>query len=184
MPLTPEQKQMVEENIGLAHHAYHEYSKKLYWLDPEEILSACYIGLIKSVIGYDPSRGKAVFATYAMKVMFRTIQNELIPRKKQVIAISLEEMKSPDSETFWQDVVADGEPVEDIVIHDVLNKQIMEALETTKMNETHRKVIKICLSDPFLTQREIGKIAGCNQVAVCRALEKAREQLRPMICIG
>jgi RNA polymerase sigma factor (sigma-70 family) len=182
MRLTPEQSQKVEDNLGLAYYALNKYRKHFDDFDPEELLSACYIGLVKAAQGFDPDKGK--FSTYAMKTMYSTIIMELIRGKKQVKPIYLEEIVNKEDHTFWQDIVGSGESTEDDIIHKILGEQIIDALDSIKMGKICKKIIKTHYYEPGLTQKEIAKKLGCSQKNVSLAYGEARKKLRPMVCMG
>jgi len=183
MPLTPEQSQMVEDNIKLAYFALHKYRKQFTHLDPEEILSTCFLGLIKAVISYDPNRGEATFSTYAMQVMYRTVIVELI-RGKKIEPVYLEDIASNNDDAFWQEVIGCDDSLEDEIICKILGEQIITALDGIKMGKTYKEIIRTHYREPDLTQMEIVERVGCRQKTVSLAYGEARKKLKPMVCIG
>lgn len=180
MKLTPEQRQMVEENIDLAYYALKKYRKYFERLDPEDVLSACFIGLIKAVVGFDPNRGNT-FSTYAMKAMYSTIIMELIRGRKQVEPIYLEDMVNKDDDVFWQEVVPDNYSFEDEIICSMLGEQLITALDNIKMGKTYKAIIRTKYQDPELTQCEIAEKVGCRQKTVSLAYSIARQKLKPLL---
>lgn len=183
MPLTPEQSQMVEENIGLAYFALHKYRERFKWLDEDDILSACFIGLIKASRRYNPEFG-TTFATYAVLSMYRTIIRELIPRKQIIEPIYLEELINEKDESFWQTITRSNELLEEEVVHGILGEQIIASLDNIKMGKTYKEIIKTHYREPDLTQVEIAERLGCKQKTVSLAYSEAKKKLRPMVCMG
>ena len=182
MQLTDEQRQMVEDNLPLAYFAVEKYYPKFDWLDPEEVLSACFLGLIYAARKYNPSRGK--FSTYAMKSMFRNIRRELIPEKKQVDAMSLEDILTDKGEVLnWQDLFSDGESVEDEAVYGVLSEQLVSVLDKTVASKVYKDIIKCRCTNPEITTAEILRKVGCSQGSIGFALKEARKQLKPLLAI-
>lgn len=182
-PLTPEQSQMVEENMGLAYFALRKYRERFKWLEEDDILSACHIGLVKAAQGYNPELG-TTFSTYAMLAMYRSIIRELIPRKQVIVPFSLEDIVDVDHNSCWQDVIGDSESAEDEIIHNVLSEQIITALDNIKMGKMYKAIIRTNYYEPGLTQMEIAERLGCKQKTVSLAYREARKKLRPMVCMG
>lgn len=97
-PLTPEQSQMVADNLGLAYMVANKAAARGW--DREEATQEASIGLTKAVRSFDPARG-VKFSTYAVPV----IQNHMTTiGRKQVRAQarnggSLDEQISNDDET-------------------------------------------------------------------------------------
>jgi RNA polymerase sigma factor (sigma-70 family) len=183
MPLTPEQSQMVEDNIRLAYFAFSKYHEHFDYLDPDDILSACFIGLCKAVQGYNPELGTTL-GTYATKTMYRTIIRELIPRKQVIEPTYLEDIVNKEGVTFWQDIVGTAESMDDEVVYKMLGEQAMAALDNIKMGKAYKVIIKTHYHEPDLTQMEIAERVGCRQKTVSLAYGEARKKLRPMVCMG
>jgi len=89
-PLTEDQKKLVEENLGLAHHAASLYwdrfggSSRLGW---EQVLAAAYLGLIVAARYYDPDREftredgstyTVAFSSFATRVVHHYIRKDQI----------------------------------------------------------------------------------------------------------
>jgi len=182
MPLTPEQSRMVEENIKLAYYALHKYCSHFSDLVREDIISACFVGLVKAAQGFDPEKGK--FSTYAMQAMYRQIIMEFCRGRKQVEPIYLEEIINKEDATFWQDIIGNDDSTEDEVIHRILGEQVMTALDNIKMGKTYKEIIKLHYHEPHLTQMQLAERVGCRQKTVSLAYGEARKKLRSMVCMG
>lgn len=181
MHLTPEQKQMVEDNIKLAYFAAHKFTGH-FQLDYDDILSACYIGLIKAARGYNSDKAK--FSTYAMQIMFRNIQRELFPRKPQVETLYLEDITNTDEQTFWQDVIPDTRQFEDEFIHDLLAEQYLQTINnSTKFSQKTKDIVNLHFYHPELTQIQIGEILNCNQVNVSRTYREMSKRYRDELAV-
>ncbi|MFA7171725.1 MAG: sigma-70 family RNA polymerase sigma factor [Candidatus Paceibacterota bacterium] len=183
MPLTPEQSQMVEDNIKLAYFALNKYRKQFEQLEPEDILSTCFIGLCRAARGYNPELGTA-FSTYAMTAMYRQIILDLVRGRKQVEPIYLEEISLKKETTSWQDIIGSDDSTEDKIIYKMLGEQIMVELDNVRMNEKYKEIIRIHYREPDLSQSQVGKLVGRDHKTVCTAYRQAREKLRPMVCMG
>ena len=182
-PLTPEQKQMVEDNIKLAYFALNKYRTQFEHLDPEDILSTCFIGLCKAARGFNPELGIA-FSTYAMTAMYRRIINDLVRGKQQVEPIYLEEIKRQEDSTFWQDIIGSDDSMEDEIICKMLGERIIAELDNVRMNEKYKEIIRVHYHEPDLSQSQVGAIVGRDHKTVCTAYRQAREKFKTMVYIG
>jgi RNA polymerase sigma factor (sigma-70 family) len=173
---------MVEENMGLAYFVLRKYSKRFEWLEKDDILSACFIGLIKASQTFNPERSR--FSTYATTVMHHQIIKELIPRKEQIPTISIEDIKTVEGESRWQDIVGSEDSMEDTVLTRVLAEQIMSKVDNMKLSDICKQVIKLHYFEPQLNQSEIAKKIGCSRNNVSKVMANARKKLRPVVCTG
>lgn len=76
IPLTDDQRDFVQENMGLAYSWARRSTLRGESFD--EILGACFSGLVRACQSYEPEKGK--FSTYAVSHMRREIQ---VLRKQQ-----------------------------------------------------------------------------------------------------
>ena len=175
MRLTSEQRQKVEDNIGLALQTAGRLKSKNP-LEFDDLLSVCYLALIKAVQGYDPSKGFA-FSTYAVRTMQWYALREANPPKPQIKTLYLEELLPDESNTDWREMIPSNEPsLEDIVTCEVFIEQIREKIIKMPMMPKAKKALEIHFTYPELTQKEVADIAGCSQVMVSRALKLLAER--------
>ena len=180
-PLTPEQSQMVENNIKLAYHEAWKLVHK-FPLDFEEILSICFITLCESVQKFDPSKGFK-FSTYATKVMYYRVLATVNPQVPQIKCLYLEELLPLEDGQTWEDLLGTYD-IEDEIVCEIAAKQIIAQLDKIKINEKYREIMKLHFYRPELMQDEIAGIVGCGIKTVHWALKTARDKLRPMVCMG
>ncbi len=176
MELTAEQKQMVEDNIRLAYSTALKMVAKSP-LECDDILSICFLGLIKAVQKFDPSKGFA-FSTYAVPVMRWMVHKEANPRKPQIKASYLEGLIPTEWESSWENIIADDSSLEDDLIDSIFIGQVREKINHMKLSPKSKEVLQVYFDDPELTQEEVAKIAGCTQVTVSRAYRKLAKQCR------
>lgn len=69
--LTPQQEQMVEDNLNLVRHVLSHYTRDIRYEWDDAFQYGC-LGLVDAVRTFDPSKGFA-FSTYASKCIFRGI---------------------------------------------------------------------------------------------------------------
>lgn len=186
MRLTPEQNQMVEENLNLALYALKYYKNKFGWLEPEEILSACYLGLIKAVRGFKPEK-EVRFGTYAMRVIYSTIIKELTPSKQVIETSSLEEIALDiDGEgSNWESCFGTDSP-EDELVSKLTAEQIILKINREnpgKGKAKTRAVVNLLYFYPYLTQQEVAEILGCSQKNVSLILKNIRKKHRQELVI-
>lgn len=174
MKLTAEQCQMAEDNIGLAYGTAWKMVTKSP-LEFDDILSICFLGLIKAVQKFDPSKGFA-FSTYAVSTMRWMAFKEANPRKPQIKASYFEDLFSAEYESSWENMIADDTSLEDDITDSILIGQIREKINHMKMSPKSKEVLQIYFDNPDLTQEEVAKIAGCTQVTVSRTYKKLAEQ--------
>lgn len=181
MRLTPEQKQMVEDNIGLAYYAANKFNKTFTWLEYEEILATCFLALTKAAKGYDPKQAK--FSTYAMTAMYREAKRELIEKNQQAPVYYLEDITNADGEKgTWQEIFTDGKSTEDEMLNKVITDQLPEIIDSLKIGKTYKACLKLHIEEPSLTQTEVANRIDCKQKTVSLAYSIAKEKLRPLIC--
>ena len=181
MPLTPEQSQMVEDNIKLAYSTAWKLVPK-FSLDFDEILSICLLSLCKSTQKFDPSRGFK-FSTFAVNTMYYAVLAVLNPPKPQIKTMYLEDVFNSDNGQTWENVLGTY-GIENEIVCQVAAEQIIASLDNIKMNETYKEIMRIHFREPELLQEEIGQMVGCSQKNVWWAFKKTREKLRPMVCMG
>ena len=175
MRLTSEQRQKVEDNIGLALQTAGRLKSKSP-LEFDNLLSVCYLALIKAVQRYDPTKGIA-FSTYTVNTMQWDALREANPRKPQIKALYFEELLPDESNTNWREMIPSREPsLEDIVTCDVFIEQMREKVIKMPMMPKAKKALEIHFTYPELTQKEVADIAGCSQVMVSRALKLLAER--------
>ncbi len=174
MQLTTEQKQMVEDNIGLAYSTALRMVAKSP-LEYDDILSICFLGLIKAVQKFDPSKGFA-FSTYAVPVMRWMVHKEANPRKPQIKASYLEGLIPTEWESSWENIIADDSSLEDDLTNNIFIDQIREKINHMKMSPKSKEVLQVYFDNPELAQEEVAQIAGCTQVTVSRTYKKLAEQ--------
>lgn len=179
MQLTTEQKQMVEDNIGLAYSTALKMVAKSP-LEYDDILSICFLGLIKAVQKFDPSKGFA-FSTYAVPVMRWMVHKEANPRKPQIKASYLEGLIPTEWESSWENIIADDSSLEDDLTNNIFIDQIREKINHMKLSTKSKEVLQVYFDNPELTQREVAKIVGCTQVTVSRTYKKLAEQYQSEI---
>jgi len=181
MPLTPEQKQMIENNISLARFTANKCVKR-YGLSPEDAVSVCYYGLVRAAIGFDPDKGFR-FSTYAVRTMQCHVLKEMNPRKPQINALYFEEIFNGNGEAKWQDVISDTcDSIEDTIIYGILAEQIIQQIDKSSFTPLTKRILHAHIANPELGQSRIAEIVGCSQVQVGRAYGIAKKRLKPLIC--
>ena len=176
MQLNIEQKQMVEDNIRLAYKTAHKMATRSP-LEYDDILSICFLGLIKAAQRFDPSKGFAS-STYAINTMRWMVHKEANPGKPQIKASYLEDLIPTEWESSWENIIADDSSLEDDLIDSIFIGQMREKINHMKMSPKSKEVLQVYFDNPELTQEEVAKIAGCTQVTVSRAYKKLAEQCR------
>ena len=172
-PLTPEQQQMVEDNMGLAYRMASRIFHKSP-LDFDDILSICLLTLVKVVPRYDPTKG-FTFSTFAASNMKWEAHKEAHPKKPRVESLYLEDVISEDGKSKWEQFVA-GESPENEIVCEIATEQIKDNI-CKKLPPMHRDIFLARYQNPELTQKEVAELAGCSQVNVSRVYRELREKL-------
>lgn len=168
MRLTDEQRQMVEDNIGLAGFIAKRYVNRTPF-DYDELFSMCCEALCKAAIIYD-SKGKWKFSTIACNTMKGRISNRL-QDDKHLNEYFLEDMNYHSPVTYMP-------PVEEMV--DMQNA-IPNVLRRFKGSQREKAAAITFVHNPHLIQVEIAEKAGVSQKTVSTAIKRFREQLQEVI---
>lgn len=167
MPLTPEQKQMVEDNIKLATYMTKRYVNRIP-LEYSELFSICSEALCKAAVSYDPQR-KWKFSTIACMTMKRGISDRL-QNDRHINDIYLEDMD--------YNPITVMPPVEEIV--DMQNA-ISMTLRLFRGSRREKAVAITFVRDPYLSQCEIAEKTGVAQKTVSTAIKSFKQQLQEVI---
>ena len=173
MRLTDKQRQIVVDNLGLAHYAANHFNINYYY-DHEEVIAISYYGLVLAVLGFDPEKG-VKFSTYAVKSIKRTLYRELTYRYKTQIydPAYLEDIALDiDGEASNWESYLGGDSPENELVSRVLIEEIIKQAESN----TAKKVIILRYCYPDMTQAEIGKRAGCSQRYAGMILQDLRKR--------
>jgi RNA polymerase sigma factor (sigma-70 family) len=179
MELTTEQKQMVEDNIRLAYSTALKMVAKSP-LEYDDILSICFLGLIKTAQKFDPSKGFA-FSTYAINTMRWMVHKEANPRKPQIKASYFEDLIPTEWESNWENIIAGDSSLEDDLINNIFIGQVREKINHMKLSPKSKEVLQVYFDNPELTQEEVAQIAGCTQGTVSETYKKLAEQCQAEI---
>ena len=171
MKLTPEQQQLVEDNINFAYYMAQKLHRKVY-MEYEELISACLEGLVKAARDYDP--GKSNFTTFAHIAITHTALNQDRVWRKKNKELHLEDALNADDGLNWEQVFSSRErPLDDSVLNPIGAGQIIKVVAAAAKKQD-RDILSLLLVNPALTQLELGKKLGCSQVQVSRRLAALR----------
>ena len=160
MQLSDEQRQMVMDNLGLAHYTAYHFNVNFDY-DHEEVTAVAYYALVLAVLGFEENQG-VQFSSYAVKTIKRTLYREFMYRYKtkiydpsylEDIAIDID-----GEDADWESYLGLDSP-ENEYVHNILIEGIIKKAESN----TAKKVIILRYCYPDATQAEIGKRAGCSQ---------------------
>lgn len=181
VPLTSEQRQMVEDNIKLAYSAAHRLIRHTP-LEFEDLLGVCMFGLSKAALNYDPNKG-VQFSTFATRVM----QNEVFmanrKERKNVSAIYLEELMDAETGLQWESLMSvDQRLIDDAVATSIdINKALTSLIP--KLKERDRILISLLIQNPELTQKELSEFVGVRRSQVSRDIMRIREEIQRRIAV-
>lgn len=180
MRLTDEQRQIVVDNLGLAHYTAGKFNNNFDY-DHEEVIAISYYGLVLAVLGFDPDR-EVKFSTYAVKSIKRTLYRELKYRYKTQIydPAYLEDiaLDIDGEDSNWESYLGTDSPENELV-----SRVLIEGIIKQAESNTAKKVIILRYCYPDMTQAEIGKRAGCSTRyagMILQDLKKRRDEILVM----
>lgn len=177
------------EHLSLAKKMAWKY-KKFTDLEYDDVLSICYLAMIKAAEKYDPEKG--AWSTIASKYMYYAILRERDRRKSVQDAVSLESFNMSNSDgqaTSWQELMPDltESNTEDYILDKMLAKDVLanvsKFLPAKRISERHRQAIAIYVQNPEMSQQKIADIIGVSQATVNRYILKFRERVREQLAI-
>lgn len=186
MRLTPEQRQRVVDNLGLAHFAANKFNFN-FDFDHEEVIAVSYYALVLAVLGYDPARN-VKFSSYAVKSIRRKLYREFMYQyKTKPIESYLEEIAFDldEEESNWESYFGTESPEDELT-----NRLSAEHL-ILKINKENRgkdkaktrAVVNLRYFHPDLTQQEIAEILGCSQKNVSLILSNIYKRYRHELAV-
>ena len=164
--LTPEQSQMVEDNILLATSMTWKYVYRTPY-DFDELYSICCEAMVKAATTFSPDK-KVKFTTYAYMAIKNTILHRLRDDKHYKHEYHIEDI-------FRRPTFANMPPVEDIIDRQRL---IQKTVQTFQGTEREKAAVITFVRNPYLYQEEIAALVGTSQKTVSTAIAKLRRQLQ------
>lgn len=160
-------EKMVTENLGLAHMMVRKYPLPRGY-DYEDMYQEACIAIFTAAKEFDPAKGFkfSTIATTCIAECFYKILRKQNAKKRTGICISIYS-QAPDIEYF---------ELIDIIPNDLAKDPALETDDTQKLLKSllkkERKIVKMRLKG--MTQADIGKKIGRNQVYVSRKLRKLK----------
>lgn len=170
-----ERNNLITQNIRLATGAFWKYYPMIKdYMEVDDGLSICYIGLIKAIDSYDSSKG-GTLSTYAYQVIKNELLQNLRILKRIPLCISLDtSILSEDNECTLEYFLKDYFDLEEYVDNIITNEILANAINS--LNDMDKRLILLHLQG--LTQRQIADILNISQPYVARTLKKIVNKLR------
>lgn len=173
---------LIEHNLRLVAHIVKKY--QALDDDTDDLLSIGTIGLIKSIVTFDPDK-RVRLGTYAARCIENEILMHLRAKKKISKNISLYEPIGTDREgneiQLFDIIESDIDSAHDEVVLKENIKILYSKLESV-LSQRERLVLKMrygLYNEEEYTQREIAKRLGISRSYVSRIEKSAIEKLRP-----
>jgi RNA polymerase sigma factor (sigma-70 family) len=180
VPLTPEQRQMVEDNIKFAHFIANALQNKVPF-DYEELLGLCTEGLCKAARYFDPDKGK--FTTIASLTIEHFVINKARDYSKHNIStVYLEDLaRTEEEESEWEDWL----PVEQRSIEDqiVSSIDIQRAFKRIKLTEREKTVLSLKMANPKATQETMAQIMGVSRTRIEQLLLQVKTKFQKQLAV-
>lgn len=181
--LTPEEQQMVVDNMGLVYGIAKHFNDLMnvcdtLRIDWDDYISLMYIALCKAVRSYDVSRGAKLITAFWV-VAENEIKREFVSatrlrRKANIEAYSLDYISERADGLTFGELLLDEEQYsrED----DILTRMmLLDAIE--KLTQTERDVI-MAYHIGGMNQAELGSKYGVTHARIGQILRQAREKLK------
>ena len=180
---------------------YLKLAQKMAWkyrgitdLEFEDVLSICYLAMVKAARMFDPDKGYA-WSTYAAKAMYFAILNERDRRKSVQNTVSLESLGYVDSggkRQSWESFIPDltAENTEEYIIDKIMMDNLAaslprttEALRNFKGGQREKAAVIMYVLNPHLSQQQIADKTGTSQVTVSRGIARIKKQLQEQLAV-
>jgi len=170
------QEELVNENLKLAYWWGTKWSKRLYWMDTNDIMSAAQFGLLKAANSFDETK-EIKFSSYASKC----IQNEILlaVRNNKRLTHEVYSLDAPSTNNeYWGDEIASvGDTLEapDNTEEWTTNHMLRTCIDQLDHKERiliYRHYIR------DIKQEDLAKEMGHSQAHINRLLKRALEKMR------
>lgn len=167
-----EPRQLAEQNVRLAYKVAQEFGS--CGIEFEDLISICFVGLVKAAYRYDPDSGNA-FSTFAFPVIRNEVRAELrkVRRRHTASILSLDEQRE-DGCLIAEMIPDQRDPFSEIYAAD-LYKDCMKCLTERE------KAVVIPMMFGEETQEQVGARLSMSQSYVSRIYRDAKEKMRKVI---
>ncbi len=174
---TAARDELIEKNIWVAVYMANKYSGK--GNRKEDLLSVAYVGLVKAMGSFDPSRNVKP-SSYARQCIKNEILMYLRRCKTAPDIISLEQPLYDEADVLLKDILADDkETVMRQVLRNENKKEVLAILK--KLNERDRKILELrfgLCGNAEHTQLETAAILDITQSCVSKIEKKLFEKIK------
>lgn len=181
--MTDEQCRMVEDNIGLVFHMSGKLQPQFPFVEYEEIVSECGLGIVLAALRFD--EGQAIpFPTWACRYMKWTLQQDIRDRRNPKKEAFLEDFYPADGfdgDFQWEDFFADSENAEDTAIYQMMESQIVRTIIDAISSPMRKRIFAIHYLYPELTQKDIAQLVGCSQKNVSLSYQELESKYKEVI---
>ena len=180
VPLTPEQRQMVEENIGLARFMAKLLQPHSY-MENDDLLAVCMEGLCHAARIYDPAKGFS-FSTLVSKCVrnwYKKQHYRYIRRHEN--ESYLEDLTVNEEGTTWADWLSMGQrPLDSMVVSSLT---IQQAFRNANLFEREKEVMGYVIANPDVLQREIAEVTSGTPQSVGAAIRRAKAKIQKQLAV-
>lgn len=173
--LTPEQQELVEQNMRLVHHAIKRYFPFLYrGKEYEDWVQIGMLGVCQAAKSYDPGTGLA-FSTLACVAVKNEIVRELVRRNTKG-------RKEPSFVRSMQETLG----LSDGLLEETLADPKQDVERKQHINACLKRIWELSGEEPYLyraatgqiTNREAGKALGVSHTLIYLKRNEIREKLK------
>jgi RNA polymerase sporulation-specific sigma factor len=179
-PLTPEQRALVEANVGCVGWFLGQRNSVVQTIGYDDAFQIGCLGLMKAARNYDPTRGK--FSTLAMIEIRNAIMHSI--RESKAVR------RTPRAGTISMDAAIDtGHDVETITVRDTIADPAPSPEEAYIQCELLSAAREVLDSDDLLRaycsdekpQKEIADELGMRQASISRSIKRQLRAARKQI---
>lgn len=176
MPLTDEQRKLVEDNLNLARYLTMKWlTRGIYNFDYDELMSIFGFALCKAGLSFDTSRGSK-FSTFSVKCMQNELKMQFRKNTTQIESLEDEFVVNENNagdEYDIRDYLTKSYPIEtDMVIDRIFMEEAFQILNRKEVDVLNLRYFQ------FLRQEEISKILKISRSYVSRVEKRAIKKLR------
>jgi len=183
MTLTPEQQQLVEDNIAFAYFMANKLKNKSI-MEYEDLIATCLEGLARAARDFDTAKG-VKFISFAGVVIPNWLEHQQRRlRKRYGREFSLEEYMQSENTLRWEERISGNErPLDNAIIEPLYSSQILLNV-ISQLTARERTVLTALIANPKTTQLAIGESIGVSQVQVYRIIKKIRAKIQKQMQVA
>lgn len=177
IPLTPEQQQLVEDNLAFAPFMANKLRNQSI-MEYEDLIATCMEGLARAAKTFDPDKGVR-FTSYASIVIPHWLEHQQRRlRKRYGREFLLEDIMQSENDFHWEEKLSNQEmPLDETILDSIYAEQALKTFIPT-LTPKEQTIVNLFTINPHITQIEIGEELGVSQAQISRIILKLRSKFQ------